>query len=165
MPERGRDLVRLIWPPARQFWAIEILFEDAHLLALNKPAGLLTSPSRQHRDAPDLMTLLHAWVGAGTPMTVTRGWAYLANSHRLDYDTSGVLLLAKNKPALIALANLFGCGKIYARYAALVAGRMGQEIFSVDSKVAPDRIRPDKMRIHSKDGKQARTDFVVREKF
>ena len=68
------------------------------------------------------MTLLHAGIAAGKPWARERNLTYLSNAHRPDFETSGVLLLAKNKPALVALANLFGTEKPVKKYTALAQG-------------------------------------------
>jgi 23S rRNA-/tRNA-specific pseudouridylate synthase len=49
------DIIKLSSPATREFWEIPILFEDDHLLALEKPSGLLTSPDRYDRERPNLM--------------------------------------------------------------------------------------------------------------
>jgi 23S rRNA-/tRNA-specific pseudouridylate synthase len=54
------------------------------------------------------MKLLHTGIAEQKPWAQQRGLSYLANAHRLDYETSGVFLLAKSKPVLIRLADLFG---------------------------------------------------------
>ena len=61
------NCLKLSSPAARQFWEIPVLFEDDYLLALDKPAGLLTSPDRYDPQRPNLMKLLHAAVAAGKP--------------------------------------------------------------------------------------------------
>jgi 23S rRNA pseudouridine1911/1915/1917 synthase len=103
--------IKLSSPATREFWEIPVLFEDGHLLALDKPAGLLVSPDRYDPERPSLMKLLHTAIAGGKPWARERGLDYLMNAHRLDPEMSGVILLAKNKPALIALANLFGSEK------------------------------------------------------
>ena len=75
------------------------------------PPACSSSPDRLDPERPSLMTLLHAGIAAGKPWARERNLTYLNNAHRPDFETSGVLLLAKNKPALVALANLFGSGK------------------------------------------------------
>ena len=122
MKDKVNATIKLSSPDTREFWEIPVLFEDEHLLALDKPAGLLTSPDRQDPQRPSLMKLLHAAIAGGKPWARERGLDYLMPAHRLDSDTSGVLLLAKNKPALIALANLFGSEKPARTYIALVSG-------------------------------------------
>lgn len=157
--------VKLSSPATREFWEIPVLFEDEHLFALDKPAGLLTSPDRLAPERPSLLNLLHAGIEAGKPWARERNLAYLANAHRLDFETSGVLLLAKNKPALVALADLFGSERTVRNYVALVQGVPPDESFVVDQKIAPHPLKSSLMRIDSRTGKKARTEFVVLERF
>ena len=121
--------IKLSSPATREFWEIPVLFEDAHLLALDKPAGLLTSPDRHDLDRPSLMKLLHAGIADKKPWARERNLTYLSNAHRLDSETSGVMLLAKNKPALVALADLFGSEKPLQKYVALAWGSPPAETF------------------------------------
>src|SRR5882757_10038745 len=99
-------VIKLSSPATREFWEIPVLFEDDHLLALDKPAGLLTSPDTIDLARPSLMKLLHSAIAAKKPWAAERQLDYLHNSNFLDFGATGVLLLAKNKPAFIALANL-----------------------------------------------------------
>src|SRR3954449_9646975 len=114
--------IKLSSPATHEFWEIPVLFEDEHLLALDKPSRLLTSPDRYDPERPNLMKLLHAGITAGKPWARERGLNYLMNAHRLDFETSGVILLAKSKPVLVQLANLFGSEKPAKKYGALVQG-------------------------------------------
>ena len=157
--------IKLSSPATREFWEIPILFEDGHLLALNKPSGLLTSPDRHDLQRPNLMKLLHDAIAAGKPWARERGLNYLMNAHRPDGETSGVILLAKNKPALIALANLFGSEKPVKQYAALVPGRPPEDQFAVDAKLAPHPVKTGLMHVDPQNGKKSKTEFAVREKF
>jgi RluA family pseudouridine synthase len=157
--------IKLSSPATREFWEIPVLFEDAHLLALEKPAGLLTSPDRFDANRPSLMKLLLDGLAAGKPWARERGLAYLSIAHRLDFETSGVLLLAKNKPALVALADLFGSEKPLRKYVALAWGSPPTKHFEVDSKLAPHPVKPGQMRVDAKDGKKSRTEFEVLEQF
>src|ERR1043166_3111614 len=127
--------IKLSSPATREFWEIPVLFEDEHLLALNKPARLLTSPDRYDANRPNLIKLLHADILAEKPWAKARGLTYLANAHRLDFETTGVLLLAKNKPALVKLADLFGTDKPLKTYIALVQGTPEQDEFEVDAPI------------------------------
>jgi len=157
--------IKLSSPATREFWEIPVLFEDEYLLALDKPAGLLTSPGRQDPQRPNLMKLLHAAIAGGKPWARERRLDYLANAHRLDGETSGVILLAKNKPALIALANLFGAEKPAKKYIALVQGRPQEDPFEVDAKLAPHPATPGLMCVDPNNGKKSKTHFAVLEKF
>ena len=157
--------IKLSAPATRGYWEIPVLFEDDHLLALDKPAGLLSSPDRYDPQRPNLMKLLHAAIAAGKPWARERHLTYLMNAHRLDFETSGVMLLAKNKPALVALANLFGSEKPLKKYVALVRGTPAEDKFDVDAKLAPHPLKIGLMRVDPKNGKKSRTRFEVLEKF
>lgn len=160
------DVIKLSSPGTREFWEIPILFEDEHLLALSKPACLLTSPDRYDAERPNLMKLLHRDIERGaTWVTKRSGLIYLMNAHRLDFETTGVILLAKTKPVLVALANQFGSEKPLKTYAALVRGSMHQDTFEIEAKIAPHPVKLGLMRVDEKSGKRSRTEFTVRERF
>jgi RluA family pseudouridine synthase len=158
-------VIKLSSPATREFWEIAVLFEDEHLLALDKPAGLLTSPDRQDPARPNLMQLLHDTIAAGKPWTVDRGLTYLANAHRLDPETSGVLLLAKSKPVLVELANQFGINKPGFKHLALVRGVPRADQFEVDARLAPHPTIPGMIWVDSRNGKRSQTKFAVTEHF
>lgn len=157
--------IKLSSPATGEFWEIPVLFEDANLMALDKSAGLLTSPDRYDPNRPNLMKLLHAGITAAKPWAAERGLNYLMNAHRLDFETSGVILLAKDKPTLVSLANLFGSEKPAKRYVALVHGRPADDRFSMDAKLSPHPVKIGLMRVDPKRGKRARTEFAVLERF
>jgi RluA family pseudouridine synthase len=157
--------IKLSSPATREFWEIEILYEDAHLLALNKPSGLLTSPDRYDPERPNLMKLLHGGIAEAKPWAKERALSYLMTAHRLDFETSGVILLAKSKPVLVELANLFGSDKPAKAYMALVRDAPEKDEFEVDAKLAPNPIKMGLIRVDQRHGKRARTVFEVRERF
>ncbi len=159
------DTIKLSAPATREFWEIPVLFEDEHLLALDKPAGLLTSPDRHAPERPSLMRLLHGAIADAKPWTSSRQLAYLMNAHRLDFEASGVLLLARSKAILIALADLFGSDQPLKTCQALVHGAPEQKSFEIDAPLAPDPAHPGVMRIDRQDGKRARTRCECIEKF
>src|SRR2546426_4153228 len=134
---RGNELalIKLSAPTTRQFWEIPVLFEDEHLLAVAKPPLLLLSPDRADPQRPSLMQLLHAGIERNAPWAKERRLNYLMNAHRLDFETSGVLLLAKSRPVLQALANLFGADKVRRTYAALAQGAPTEQSFAVEAKL------------------------------
>jgi RluA family pseudouridine synthase len=157
--------LKLSSPATREYWEIPVVYEDAHLLALDKPARLLVSPDRYDAARPNLMRLLHEGIARGVPWARERGIDYLANAHRLDFETSGVILLAKNKPALIALANLFGSDRPHKTYVALAHAQPSPESFEVSASLSPHPLRPGEMRVDPKHGKRSHTRFEVRERF
>jgi RluA family pseudouridine synthase len=162
---KSNAVIKLSSPATREFWEIPVLFEDADLLALDKPSGLLTSPDRYDPNRPNLMKLLHAGIAGAKPWARERGLTYLSNAHRLDFETSGIILLAKNKPVLVQLADLFGAEKPVKKYVALAQGCPAEDEFEVDAKLAPHPVRIGMMRVEPKNGKKSKTRFSVIEKF
>jgi RluA family pseudouridine synthase len=159
------DPIKLSSKATQEFWEIAVLFEDEHLLALNKPARLLTSPDRYDPARPNLMRLLHTGIAEAKPWAKQRGLSYLSNAHRLDFETSGVILLAKSKPVLVKLADQFGADRPRKVYAALVSGTPANTTWEVDAAIGPHPTRLGVMRVDQKQGKQSRTSFSVRESF
>jgi 23S rRNA pseudouridine1911/1915/1917 synthase len=101
--------------PAAQEMALSILFEDEHLLALDKPAGLVMHPAAGHREGTLINALLwraREWEGGGRPGLV----------NRLDKGTSGVVLVAKGPAAHAALARAFRSRRAEKEYLAVVYG-------------------------------------------
>ncbi len=156
--------IKLSSPETGGFWEIPVIHEDAQLLAVDKPAGLLTSPDRDDPQRPNLISLLHAGIETGRPWAVARGLTYLASAHRLDFETSGVLLLAKDKTSLVSLADQFGGEGVEQTYLAMVDGTPPEMEFTVELKLKPDEQQPGRMR-SARDGKRALTHFKVVEKF
>jgi 23S rRNA pseudouridine1911/1915/1917 synthase len=159
------NTIKLSSPATKEFWELAVLFEDDHLLALNKPACLLTSPDRYDPLRPNLMKLLHGGISEGKRWARDRNLQYLSNAHRLDFETTGVLLLAKSKSCLIALADLFGSNKPNKVYLALVPGQPPATEWEVAEALGPHPGRPGRMRVDPKNGKHSRTRFQVRELF
>ncbi|HOX57567.1 MAG TPA: pseudouridine synthase [Candidatus Paceibacterota bacterium] len=157
--------IKLSSPTTREFWEIPILYEDAHLLALDKPTGLPAAPDCVDPDRPSLVALLHAGIKRGAPWAVAAGRAFLLPAHRMDAETSGVLLLAKSKPVLVTLGNLFSAEKPARVYVALVQGDSAEARFQAEARLAPHPTRPGTMRADPRRGKRAITTFVVRERF
>lgn len=157
--------VKLSSPSTHEFWEIPVLFEDSQLLALDKPAGLLTSPDRNDPERPSLTGLLHTGIADGKPWVRERGLNYLMNAHRLDSEASGVILFAKSKPVLLRLADLFGSQRTFRRYLALARGGTKERRFEIDAKLAPHPFKAGIMRVDRKRGKRSHTVVEVLEPF
>jgi len=158
-------VIKLSAPATRRFWESPVLYEDEDLLAVDKPSGLLSSPDRYDPERPNLMKLLHAGITQGKPWARERGLSYLMNGHRLDFETSGVMLLARHKPVLVALADLFGSEKPCKSYIALVQGGPESDRFEVEARLAPHPVQVGLVRVDPKRGKRSRTRFEVQEGF
>jgi 23S rRNA pseudouridine1911/1915/1917 synthase len=163
--EAPSAVIKLSSPEINQFWPIPVLFEDEHLLALDKPAGLLSSPDRAAPDRPSLVRLLHTAIAQDKPWARERSLSYLMNSHRLDGEISGVLLFAKSKPVFLKLADFFGSPNSARHYLALAKGNPPEDQFEIEVKMEPDRAWPGSMRINQRGGKRSHTRFEVQERF
>ncbi len=128
-----------------------VLFEDAHLLVLDKPAGLAVIPGRG-REA-SVMGLLRRDAARGDPRVV----------HRLDAETSGVLLIALGIEAQRALVRQFAGRGVEKTYLAIVRGRPGAERGVIDRPIGVDVQRPDRMRIGGRGSKAAVTEWELLE--
>lgn len=157
--------IKLSSPATREFWEIPVLFEDAHLLALDKPAGLATAADPANPARPNLADLLHQGIADAKPWAVERGLAFLSPAHRLDADVGGVFLLAKNKPTADALADLFGAEKPHKKFIALVWGNPPEPQFEADAKLAAHHLKPGLMCVDPRHGKKSKTTFTVLEIF
>ena len=158
-------VLKISSPATREFREIPVLFEDEHLLALDKPDDLPVSPEPLDPERPSLMNLLHAGIAANKPWAVERRLTYLANAHRLDTETSGVLLLARSKPVLVALANLFNSNRTVGKYVTLVHGSPREDRFEVNARIGPHPTITGMMRVDPREGKTAQTIFEVMERF
>jgi RluA family pseudouridine synthase len=131
-----------------------IIHEDDALIAFDKPSGLLIAPDRWDKTRTNLMGEVHARMGHG-----------VANVHRLDADTSGLVLCAKTKPALDFLSGQFQSKTVAKTYLAITAGQPPQDAYTVDLVLKEDEAAPGRMCVVKKHGKAAVTEFKVLERF
>jgi 23S rRNA pseudouridine955/2504/2580 synthase len=126
-----------------------IIFEDAQYLALNKPAGF--SSHGGSGVAFGVIEAVRAW----------NKYEFIELTHRLDRDTSGVLLLAKSRPALLRAQRAFKHGQVTKRYFALVNGRWRGEDRDVDAALARNHLEAGERRVQvdEDDGKPAHSRF------
>ena len=144
---------------------VAVLAQDDDILVLSKPAGLLIAPDRWDKTRENLMGLLHAGVELQRPWAVKRGIRYVANVHRLDAGTSGIILLARNKPALVAMARQFHDRNPKKTYLALIEGALPEPEMEVTFPLAPSLVRPGLSVVDRGRGKKAVTRFQTVEKF
>ncbi len=136
-----------------QAMALDILFEDEHLLVLNKPAGLVVHPAPGNWSGTLLNALLAHHAGA---MALPRAGIV----HRLDKDTSGVMMVGKTLPAVTALVRDIAARDVHRRYLALAHGEPAQAQFSIDAPIGRDPAVRVRMAVVA-GGKPARTDVAV----
>jgi RluA family pseudouridine synthase len=111
------------------------------------------------------MDLLHEGIRAGREWAVSSKLGYLANAHRLDLETSGVMLLAKSRETLVALVNLFSQRKTRKFYQVLMIGGPAEDEVEIDLPVGPHPIRPGLSVIDRTNGKKAVSIVRVTERF
>lgn len=112
----GASQVNGVAPPLFQFSADRILFEDAHLIAVDKPPGLPTQPTLDEARV-NLYASLKRFLAQRS--NLPEGQVYLGLHHRLDRDTSGVILFTKSKEANPGIAEVFSSHQAQKTYQAL----------------------------------------------
>lgn len=132
--------------------ALEVFYEDEAVLVVNKPRGMATHPAPSQRGA----TLVNALLGRAHSLSSAGGAFRPGIVHRLDKDTTGLLVVAKNDAAHHELAKQIRARSAERRYVACVAKRPDQNTFVIDGPLARDKTRRDRMAV-TLDGKAART--------
>ena len=137
---------------------LDIVYEDDHLLVVDKPAGLVTHPAAAHRGP----TLAEALAGraAGGPDPSRAGIV-----HRLDRDTSGLLVVAKTEEAYADLGRMMRRREIRRQYLALVGGRLESDNGTIDAPLGRDRTRRTVVSTRTDRARRAVTHFRVVERF
>ena len=136
--------------------ALDIVFEDDHLLIVDKPAGLVVHPAAGNLDGTLVNALLHHCAGR---LSGIGGVARPGIVHRIDKDTSGLLVVAKTDPAHEGLSAQFARHSIDRRYQAIVAGRPQSE-GTVDAPLARSPHDRKKVAIQAR-GKRAVTHYSL----
>jgi 23S rRNA pseudouridine1911/1915/1917 synthase len=143
---------------------VEILYEDRSVLAIDKPAGWMLAPTHWDKCSRDLQRALVNSLEAGEHWARCRNLRYIRFIHRLDADTSGVLLLARNHGVLRAMSRLFENRQVRKKYLALVRGVPAQRQWTCRSKLSQKPDALGRMRVDSRHGREAETEFVVLQK-
>ena len=135
---------------------IGVVYEDEDLLVVDKPRGVAVHPAIGQRSP----TLVHALLARNTPLSAHAGAFRPGIVHRLDMETTGLLLVAKNDAAHRHLAGQIQAKTAERRYIALVMGRPDQERFRVEAPIGRNPENRKVMAVIS-GGKAAATEFVV----
>ncbi len=136
---------------------LDILYEDDDLLLVNKPPGLVVHPAPGHRQG----TLLNALVYHCPDLAEVGDLNRPGLVHRLDKDTSGVLVAAKTASAHAELVRRFQKREVKKTYVALVWGRFAQERGEINQEVGRHPSARQKMSVHARRGKPAVTYWRV----
>jgi 23S rRNA pseudouridine1911/1915/1917 synthase len=172
VPLKARSVVRagdalLLQVPAAQpadiepeAIPLEILFEDQDVLVVNKPAGLVVHPSPGHWSG----TMVNALLARDTEYGGIAGVARPGIVHRLDRDTSGLIMVAKTDPAQASLMAQLKARRVKKTYLALVQGSVEAAAGRIEAPIGRDPRHRTRMAVVP-DGRPSVTGYRVRERF
>ena len=165
---RAGEQVEVHWPDARSSEAqpedipLDVLFEDKSLLVVNKPPGLVVHPSAGHEEHTLVNALLHHCKGS---LSGIGGVARPGIVHRLDKETSGCLVVAKNDETHLALAKQFEERTVEKLYDALVLGVLARDTGEVRASIARHPTQRQRMAVRDNaDSRFAHTSYRVLER-
>jgi len=164
---RAGERVDVHWPEAKPAEALpeniplQILFEDETLLVVNKPAGLVVHPAAGHENATLVNALLHHCRGQ---LSGIGGVARPGIVHRLDKDTSGCLVVAKNDETHLALSSQFASRKVKKIYHTIVCGETERDHGEIRAAIARHCSHRKCMAVDEEFGRQAHTSYRVLER-
>ncbi|MCR6853352.1 RluA family pseudouridine synthase [Paenibacillus jamilae] len=139
---------------------LEIYYEDADVLVVNKPRGMVVHPAPGHTSG----TLVNGLMHHCTDLSGINGVMRPGIVHRIDKDTSGLLMVAKNDMAHESLVNQLVAKTVTRRYKAIVHGVIPHDKGTIDAPIARDKKERQSMTV-DENGKNAVTHFQVLERF
>lgn len=131
-----------------------VVFDDGNVLVIDKPAGLVVHPGAGHRGGTLVHGLIHRFPELSA-LGEEHRWGLV---HRLDRDTSGVLLVARNPATHEFLQSELKARRIGRTYLALVHGKLDAATGTIDAPIGRDRAKPTRMAV-VRDGRPARTHY------
>jgi 23S rRNA pseudouridine1911/1915/1917 synthase len=147
---------------AAQAIALDIVYEDSDLVVINKPAGMVVHPSPGHADA----TLVNALMAhCGGSLSGIGGELRPGIVHRLDKDTSGLMVVAKNDAAHRALSDALAAHQVERTYHALISGVPTPAQGEIEGAIGRHPSNRQKMAIVTRGGKAALTRYRVLRRF
>ena len=141
---------------------LDIIFEDEHLIVINKPAGMVVHPAAGNWSGTLVNALLHH---CRDSLSGIGGVKRPGIVHRIDKDTSGLMVVAKSDAAHQGLATLFAAHDIERRYKAIVWGRVYPPAGEIEGNIGRDPHNRKRMAIITKGGKSALTRYKLVENF
>lgn len=140
---------------------LDIVYEDDDIIVINKPRDLVVHPSNGHEDG----TLVNALLAHCTNLSGINGIKRPGIVHRIDKDTTGLLVVAKNDYAHEFLAKQLEDHTLHREYIALVKGVIKEEDGKIIAPIGRDKYNRQKMAVDVKNGKPAVTHFHVLKRF
>ncbi|MCL2149381.1 MAG: RluA family pseudouridine synthase [Dehalococcoidia bacterium] len=144
-------------PLAPEHIPLDIIYEDADLIVINKPSGMTTHPAPGNRAG----TLVNALLGLLPELTAGSAPERPGIVHRLDKDTSGLIVVAKHRRALEDLSGQFKSRRVEKTYLALVKGHPEPEAGLIDAPIGRNPVHHQRMAVVSS-GRPAQTAYRVR---
>jgi 23S rRNA pseudouridine1911/1915/1917 synthase len=146
--------------PGAEDLPLEVLYEDDAVVAINKAPGMVVHPAPGRWRGTLVNALLHRWGPLPSPDRARPGLV-----HRLDRDTSGVIVIARTMPALESLARQFHDRTVEKRYLAVVHGAVRRDEMVIDAPVGRHPVDRKRMSTRTRAGRAARTRVRVLERF
>ena len=143
---------------------ISILYEDRSVLAIDKPRGWLLVPVNWQNTNRNLQAAINSSISAGDWWAKSRNLKFLRYVHRLDTDTSGVMLFAKSMGAVEAFGDIFESRQMEKNYLAIVEGVPRETEWTCRLPLAPDPRQVGRMIIDTQEGKECETRFRLLQK-
>jgi 23S rRNA-/tRNA-specific pseudouridylate synthase len=140
---------------------IPILYEDRAVLAIDKPRGWMLVPFTWQRTNRNLQTAILSSIEAGDYWARARNLKFLRYVHRLDAETTGILLFAKSQGAVEAYGDLFESRRMEKTYLAVSSEVPKQTEWTCKLKLSPDERKFGRMKVDHSAGKEAETHFKV----
>ncbi|RWU06964.1 dephospho-CoA kinase [Pseudodesulfovibrio sp. S3] len=139
---------------------LEVLFEDDHILVINKPAGVTTHPAPGEPGPTLVNYLLHQWPEIAANIS-TMDEQRPGIVHRLDKDTSGLMVVARTEPDRLKLAGDFAERRVRKVYLAIVHGCPAQKEGIIKEPMGRHPSQKTKMAVVEKGGREARSEYRV----
>ncbi len=143
---------------------IPILYEDRSVLAIDKPRGWLLVPVNWQNTNRNLQAAINSSISAGDYWARSRNLKFLRYVHRLDTDTSGVMLFAKSMGAVEAFGDVFESRQMEKNYLAIVEGVPRETEWTCRLPLSPDPRMVGRMIIDTQEGKESETRFKLLQK-
>lgn len=162
------DVIEIIIPPPVQLdviaqnIALEFVYEDKYLAVVNKPKGMVVHPAPGNHDGTMVNALLYHCKGE---LSGINGIIRPGIVHRIDKDTSGLLIVAKTDAAHIGLAQQIKEHSFSREYYALLCGMLGDDTGTINAPIGRDKKDRKKMCVTNYNSKEAITHFQVLERF
>ena len=160
------DVLTLLLPDPEPVEAVpqdiplDVVYEDAHVIVVNKPVGMVVHPAAGHPDGTLVNALLYHCAGS---LSGINGALRPGIVHRIDRDTSGLIIAAKNDAAHLALAAQLQDHTLCREYRAVAVGHLKEEAGTVDAPIGRHRTDRKKMAVDPVNGREAVTHWRVLE--